>query len=68
MVGMTKLEPREDFRTYTFPGGERVVLEDVTHFLSRASGVHRLRTADGRLHIVPVGWIHIEIGAPEFTL
>lgn len=68
MIEMTKLEPQEAFMTYTFPDGQRVVLKDVTHFLSRQSGVHRLRTADGRLYIVPVGWIHIEIEATEFTV
>ena len=65
---MTELNPPERSRTYTFPQGESVTLKDVTHFLARESGTHRLKTKDGRLHIVPTGWIHIEIDAEEWSL
>lgn len=65
---LTKLNPAEKTRTYTFPGGEKITLADVTHFLARDSGTHRLQTADGKLHIVPVGWIHIAIEADKFTV
>lgn len=68
MIELTELNPIEKNRTYTFPGGEKVALKDVTHFLARDSGTHRLKTADGKLHIVPVGWLHIEIEAVAFTL
>lgn len=65
---LTQLDHTETSRTYTFPGGEKIVLKDVTHFLARDSGTHRLKTHDGRLHIVPAGWLHIEIEASAFTL
>lgn len=67
MIELAKLEPAEKSRTYTFPRGELVKLNNVTHFLARESGTHRLRTADCKLHIVPVGWLHIEIEAESFT-
>jgi hypothetical protein len=68
VLDLTKLTEPETLRVYTFPGGETVKLTNVTHFLARPSGTHRLMTADGRLHIVPVGWIHIEIEAKAFSL
>jgi hypothetical protein len=68
MMNLTKLDPVEKIRIYRFPNGERVELANVTHFIARESGTHRLRTADGKLHIVPVGWIHIEIDAEGFTV
>jgi hypothetical protein len=67
MNAMIELSPAEATRTYRFPGGETVVLKDVTHFLNRPTN-HRLKTADGKLHIVPTGWIHVEIDAKEWTL
>lgn len=68
MIELTKLDPQEKSRTYTFPGGELVKIDNVTHFLARDSGTHRLQTADGKLHIVPVGWLHISIEAASFTV
>ena len=65
---LTELNPPERSRTYTFPGGETVRLENVTHFLARESGTHRLKTSDGRLHIVPKGWLHIELEADRWTV
>ena len=71
MTDMTleKLNPEEATRTYHFPDGVKVVLEDVTHFKA-SSSTHRLRTRDGKLHIIPKeGWVHIEIeGASDFTV
>lgn len=66
-IEMTKLDPQEKSRVYTFPGGE-VRLENVVEFCARASGTHRLKTADGKLHIVPTGWIHIEIDTTAWTV
>lgn len=68
MIELTKLDPAEKSRVYTFPNGETVSLTNVTQFLARPSGNHRLRTADGKLHIVPTGWIHLEIDAAGFTV
>lgn len=65
---LVELKPAERSRTYFFPGGERVHVENVTHFLCRSSGTHRLKTADGKFHIVPTGWLHIELDMDAFTL
>lgn len=65
---MTDLNPPEKSRTYKFPGGEIVTLSQVTQISVSDSGNHRLRTADGKLHIVPTGWVHIEIDAEDWTL
>jgi len=64
---MQELLPAEKSRTYHFQRGT-VVLQNVTHFLARPSGTHRLQTKDGKLHIVPKGWLHIEIDADSFTV
>lgn len=52
----------ENFRIYTFPNGEFIKLDGPRElFVSRDSGTHRIKTQDGRFHIVPSGWLHIEI-------
>lgn len=51
----------EKTRTYSFPKGEVVELLQVVELIVSDSGNHRLKTADGLLHIVPTGWLHIEI-------
>ena len=54
-------------RTYMFPGGHRVDLKDVVSINVSKSGTHRLNTEDGKKHIVPPGWIHIEFEAEDWT-
>ncbi len=66
-MNLVKLQPIEKTRIYHFPNGERVELSQVTHFCASTT-THRLKTKDGKLHIVPLGWIHIEIDASAFTL
>lgn len=63
----TVFTPPEKTRTYRFPCGEAVVLHDVTELVVRPSGTHRLKTADGKSHIVPTGWIHIELDIENWT-
>lgn len=65
---MTPIAPAERSRVYSFPGGEQVRLENVTHLAVSPSGTHRLKTDGGHLHIVPTGWLHIEIDADDWTL
>lgn len=48
-------------RTYTFPNGDRITIEQVRELQISASDNHRLVTEDGRLHVVRGNWIHIEI-------
>lgn len=65
---MIPLSPAEKTRTYVFPSDQKITLQDVTHFMARSTGTHRLKTGDGKLHIVPTGWLHIEIEAEGWTL
>lgn len=59
----------EKKRTYSFPCNLAVVVENVTELIVRESGDHRLKTADGHLHIIPTGWLHLEIeGAEDWTV
>lgn len=51
----------EQTRTYYFPNNEQVKLMNVVELIVRDSGTHRLKTADNKLHIIPIGWLHIEI-------
>lgn len=59
----------ETSRTYTFPLGT-VTFHDVTELIVRPSGSHRLRTRDGKLHVVAVGWMAISVddASEEWTL
>ncbi len=66
-MGIEMTEVKENSRVYTFPGGDKITLKDVTHVAVRPSETHRLKTADGKLHIVPTGWLHVEIGAEDWT-
>ncbi|MDU4694236.1 MAG: hypothetical protein E6Y08_00345 [Paenibacillus sp.] len=62
------IQLKESSRTYFFPNGSKVVLLNVIELIVRDSGTHRLKTADNKLHIIPVGWIHIEIDESEWTV
>lgn len=66
-IELNALNPIEKTRTYNFAHGEHIVLENVTHLAVSKSGVHRLKTKDGKLHIVPPGWLHIELDTKTFT-
>jgi hypothetical protein len=66
-ITMQNINPPERSRTYTFPAGEKVTLTDVKAVGVRPSGTHRLATVDGKLHIIPAGWIHVEIDADGWT-
>ena len=67
-VVMNKLNPIEKTRTYLFPKGEKIEIQNVTEFGYRPSGSHRLKTTDGKLYIVNPGWLAIELICEEFTL
>jgi hypothetical protein len=61
----TKVESQN--RTYIFPKGEKVHLKNVHSIHVSKSGTHRINTEDGKKHIVPTGWIHIEFDAKKWT-
>lgn len=58
---MKSIKLNEKSRTYSFGEAGQVRLENVIELTVSESGNHRLKTADGNLHIVPADWIHILI-------
>ena len=62
-----KILKEEQNRIYYFPNNEIVKITGVTHVNVSNSGHHRLNTNDGKKHIVPPGWIHIELDMKEWT-
>ncbi len=62
-----ELSPAEVSREYTFPCGAKVKIDEVAKIAVSNSGTHRLETKSGRKHIVPTGWIQIEIDAAAWT-
>lgn len=51
-------------RIYTFPN-KTVKIKNIVELVVRDSGTHRLKTSNGKLHIIPEGWVHIEITTPK---
>lgn len=56
----------EQNRTYHFPNGS-ITLKGVDSINVSKSGTHRINTTDGRKHIIPTGWLHIEFDASKWT-
>lgn len=50
----------EKERVYDF-GDKQVTLTDVVELVVRPSGTHRVKTADGKLHVIAKGWLAIHI-------
>lgn len=59
----------EQTRTYYFPKGDIIKLINVFEVKVSDSGNHRIKTktSEGKvlLHIIPTGWLHIEIDTPK---
>ena len=53
-------------RVYEFANGT-VEIKNIISINVSKSGTHRLNTEDGKKHIVPSGWLHIEFNADEWT-
>ena len=68
IVEPIKLNPIEKSRVYIFPKGEKIMLQNVEELETSESGNHRLKTKDGKLHIIPRGWLHIEIDTEDWTI
>jgi hypothetical protein len=60
------IKVQEQDRTYHFPHG-KVTLMGIDSINVSKSGTHRINTIDGKKHIIPPGWLHIEFNAPEWT-
>lgn len=50
----------EEWRRYTFPNGDEVLIEAPLKLNVSASGGHRVASADGNGHYIPKGWLHLE--------
>jgi len=67
-INWTELNPPERSRTYVYPEGEgNLTYENVVRLEVRASGTHRLETADGKKVFVRPGWKAVEIDTDEWT-
>ena len=64
----TIFNPPARERIYYFPNNEKVILKDVCELTVSQSGNHRLKTMDGKHHIIPTGWIHIELDIDYWTV
>ncbi len=58
-IDITKVD--EKSRMYTFPNYTYIGLIDITHIAVSESGNHRIKTKDGKLHIIAPGWLHVVI-------
>jgi len=58
-------------RTYEFPKGNKVVIDNPLRLNVSKSGGHRLFDESGRSHYIPSGWIHlswtVRPGSPNFV-
>jgi hypothetical protein len=64
---LTKLAVPERKRTYLFPGGETVTIDNVIAVGVRSSGTHRVEAADGMKWIIPPGWLAICLDMDAWT-
>ena len=48
----------EVFRTYVFPGGEEVTIDEPQYLIVSDNG-HRVLDDSDRCHYIPYGWIHL---------
>lgn len=68
MIKGTPINLKEKQRIYYFPDDNRITLKNVTELIVRESGTHRLKTADKKIHVIPKGWLHIEIDEEDWTV
>lgn len=45
-------------RTYYFPNGEKVIIDQPVQLITSENG-HRIADAHGNGHYVPAGWLHL---------
>lgn len=67
-IEMNTLQFPERTRKIYYSNGSAILLHNVIAVLARPDGSIRLKTGDGRLHIIAAGWNHIEIDADDYTL
>lgn len=61
----------EHYRTYTFPGGRSVTIDEPLKLNVSDSGGHRIFDRQGLSHYVPPGWLQLtweaKPGRPHFV-
>lgn len=70
VIETNKLVKPERKRTYYYPVDGHVYtveLENVIEVCVRPSGSHRIKTADGKFHIINPGWLNIELDIDEWS-
>ena len=55
----------EQWRSYTFPGGDQVTINEPAWLAISQSGNHRILDKDRVSHLVTAGWIHLAWEAHE---
>lgn len=51
----------ENWRVYHFPDGEAIEIIKPRQLYISESQTHRIKTEDGKFHIIPYKWLHIEL-------
>lgn len=59
-------EVNEQSRTYHFAQRSFTLVGVMSINVSK-TGTHRINTLDGKKHIIPPGWLHIEFDATDWT-
>jgi len=49
----------ETYRTYVFPGLQRVIIPKPKLLAISSSGGHRILDANDKSHYIPAGWLHL---------
>ena len=57
-MSFSSLESEEQ-RTYIFPKGDKILIEEPVALNVSRSGGHRIITASGKVHYIPTGWIDL---------
>lgn len=67
VINWKEINPIERTRIYHFGNGEIAKFENVARVEIRASGTHRIETAEGRKAFVRPGWQWLEIDTDAWT-
>jgi len=59
------IKVNEKTRKYHFPNTTQIILKDVREVRITKTNTHYLATADGIKHIIPYGWVWIEIDSEK---
>lgn len=66
-IKWNEITPPERKRTYRYPGGDELTIENVSRVEVRESGKHRIETTDGKRFFVAPGWLWMELDIDSWT-